>query len=183
MDYSFIRAILQGFEQLEILADLSDRRVMDIAIKSSGIDGQPRTINNDINLITELTNYKINLINLKVLVLDMVASLPYKDRLTARYRYVEGKKVNAIAKLLGLSIRSVFRILENIPKVCNEYFEILGLDDRWFLKTYSNEKWLMKLIKPKKKRNDCAENQRVKITDAVIESRPNPKSASILIGI
>lgn len=163
MNYEFIKAMLQGYEQLQILADISDRKVMDIAIKSSGIDGQPHEIFGDIKAITDLTNYKIDLINLKVLVMDMINSLPYKYRQVARKRYIERKKVHDIAKMLGLSIRSIFRLLEDLPEVCNEYFIKNGFDDDWFLKTYGNQKWLMKLCVQKTKNTQKKEKPDIKI--------------------
>ena len=177
MEYGFIKAMLEGYKSLRILADISDRKVLDIAIKSSCFDGQPRSIINDINAITMLTNQKINLINLKVLVMDMVDFLPYKYRQAARYRYIEGCKVSAVAEFLGLSVRSVFRLLHEIPKMCNAYFEEKGLDDGWFLKVYGNEKWLMKLCKYKEKKSVSFKKNNIKMIFDVSRCDKNRLSA------
>lgn len=179
MDNGFIKAMLEGYKSLGILADISDRKVLDIAIKSSCFDGRPCNIINDINAITMLTNHKIKLINLKVLVMDMVSFLPYKYRQAARYRFIDGCKVSAVAEFLGLSIRSVFRLLHVIPKMCNEYFETKGLDDSWFLKNYGNEKWLMKLCKYKEKKSVSFKKNNIKMIFDVNQSNTKLHTTSM----
>ena len=147
MNFVYIRAMLDCYKHIDKLADALDKRVMDIALKSSGFDGNFRPATHYIKAVTALTNQKIELINIKAIVLDMVKSLPYKYRQAAKYRYIDCLKVREIARLLGLSVRSVFRLLEQLPQYCDEYLNLCGLDDRWFLENYGAQKWITKYIK------------------------------------
>lgn len=158
MNGNFILAMLEGFGFLNTAAELLDKKVMDIAVSSSGFDGIPRQTMNDVKAINELTDRKINLINLKTLILDMVTKLPYKYRLLAKYRYLNGFKAYATAKMLGISLRTVFRWSENLGEECVKILTDLGYDDKLFEK-YWSEKWLAALVRqtptrqtPKKKK-------------------------------
>jgi hypothetical protein len=148
MNFVYIKAMLDCYKNIDKQADALDKKVMDIALKSSGFDGDFRPATHYIKAVTKLTNQKIELINIKAIVLDMIKSLPYKYRQIAKYRYIDCLKAREIAALLGLNIRTIFRLLERLPHYCNEYLNQSGLDDQWFLRNCGAQKWMAKYIKP-----------------------------------
>ncbi|HEY8423824.1 MAG TPA: sigma-70 region 4 domain-containing protein [Clostridia bacterium] len=147
MNSVYIKAMLDCFKHLDKLADALDKKAMDIALKSSGFDGNFRPATHYVRAITDLTNQKIDLINIKVIILDMINRLPYRYRLAARYRYIDNLKIREIAQKLNASSRSVFRLLEKVPAFCQEYLEKNGLDDQWFIENFANKKWMSKYLK------------------------------------
>lgn len=147
MNLIYIKAMLDCYKHIDKLADALDKRVMDIALKSSGFDGNFRPCSHYIKDITNFTNQKINLINIKVIIMDMIKSLPYKYRLVAKYRYIDCLKVSEIAQCLGLSVRSIFRLLRQVPEYCEKYLNSSGLDDKWFWENFGNKKWMTKYLK------------------------------------
>ncbi|HEY8443790.1 MAG TPA: sigma-70 region 4 domain-containing protein [Clostridia bacterium] len=147
MNSIFIKAMLDCYKHIDKLADALDKRVTDIALKSSGFDGSFLPASHYVRAITDLTNQKIDLINIKVVIMDMIKSLPYRYRIAARYRYIENLKIREIARFLGVSSRSVFRLLERTPIYCDEYLTKRGFDDEWFINNFSNKQWMSKRLK------------------------------------
>jgi RNA polymerase sigma factor (sigma-70 family) len=133
MNWTFIKAMLDCYKHLDKMADALDKRAADIALKSSGFEGNFLPASYYVRAITDLTNQKIDLINIKVVILDMIKSLPYRCRVAVKYRYMENLKIREIAQRLGISSRSIFRLLERTPIYCDEYLTKLGFDDEWFL--------------------------------------------------
>jgi AraC-like DNA-binding protein len=146
MNWTFIKAMLDCYKNIDKLADALDKRVTDIALKSSYY----------VRAITDLTNQKIDLINIKVVIMDMINNLPYRYRIAAKYRYVENLKIKDIAQRLGISTRSIFRLLERTPLYCDEYLTKRGFDDEWFLENFANKKWMSKHL-----RNNAAKEKTI----------------------
>lgn len=152
MKQEMIIAILEGYSRLDKLVKQTDKKVLDIALKSGGHgSGYPSTMR-DIELINYYTNRKINLINLKIIVCKMLDSLTPKLRNLAKMRYINRLNVKTTAERLNISVRTVFRHCNRLAEQCMtrffakypNYIEIL--ED-----IFHQEKWLSVLAERIKK--------------------------------
>ena len=142
------KTILSVYKYLEALSNSIDDLVRKKSINSAFYNnGRFDSAYSCANKIMRLTNRKVNLINLKVLVENTLLKLPLKYRQVLILNYVDGVKSCDIAETMHISNRTYFRVksesLERFADaLINEGFtkeklEEMFCDENWLTKLYN----------------------------------------------
>ncbi len=95
--------------------------------------------------IIELTQRKINLINIKVLVEDALNKLSFEHKRILMLCYVDGLKTSEITKLMGCVERTYFRKKDEALVGFGKAIKCMGIDERALDEMFGKEKWLRDL--------------------------------------
>lgn len=98
------------------------------------------------NDIIELTDRKINLINLKVLVEDGLNKLPFEQKRVLMLFYVDGLKTVEVTKLMGCVERTFFRKKDEAIVAFGKNLRCMGFDENRLCQMFGKEKWLRDLL-------------------------------------
>lgn len=140
------KTILSVYKYLEALSNSIDDLVVKKSINSAFYsNGRFDTAYDTANKIMRLTDRKINLINLKVMVEDALAQLPLKHRRILMLRYVDGVKSNEIALLMRVSNRTYFRVKNNAIEHFAKILVQKGYNKSKLEEMFCGENWLSKL--------------------------------------
>ena len=118
------------------------------ALNANQVSGKNLAYNDIYNVaenLINLTERKVNLLNLKVLVEIVIKSL---DRESAKYlilRYVDGFSFEQIASLKNVSERTAYRKLNRAVEQAGYILQREGFDEEKLNTKFSNEKWLYEL--------------------------------------
>lgn len=118
-DLYWTKTILTVYRYLERICGGMDKIIMQRALSSSNIVGQNYFYNNTFTLtqkIIDLSERKVTLINLKVLIEDSLAEIDEKDSQILIEKYVDGLRNPQLCESLGVGLRTIFRKIE-----CAEY--------------------------------------------------------------
>lgn len=96
--------------------------------------------------IIELTDRKINLINLKVLVDDGLNKLPFEQKRVLMLFYIDGLKTTEITKLMGCVERTFFRKKDEAIVAFGKNLKCMGFDESRLSQMFGKEKWLRELL-------------------------------------
>lgn len=98
------------------------------------------------NEIIELTERKINLINLKVLVEDGLNKLPFEQKRVLMLFYVDGLKTAEVTKVMGCVERTFFRKKDEAIVAFGRKLKCMGFDEVKLSQMFGKEKWLSNLL-------------------------------------
>ncbi len=140
------KTILSVYKYLEALSKAIDDLVLKKSINSAFYcNGRFDTAYECANKIMQLTNRKINLINLKVLVEDTLESIPLKYRRVLGLCYIDGVKTTECAELLHISNRTFFRLKNDAINVFTQKLIGLGYTKSKLEEIFCGENWLKNL--------------------------------------
>lgn len=136
------KTLLSLYRHFGVMANSIDNLVRRIGINSAFRHTIYDSTIVDSNKILELTERKIKIINLKVIVEDILADLNMKDLKILTLCYVDGVEYKKIIKLLNINQRTFFRRKEiAIARFSNKLAE-MGYDADKLEKYLHNENWI-----------------------------------------
>lgn len=145
------KTILSVYKYLEALSNSIDDLVVKKSINSALYsNGRFDTAYETANKIMRLTDRKINLINLKVLIEDVLSVLPSKYRKILILKYVDGVKGDDIALLMRVSNRTYFRFKNNAIEHFSKVLVSKGYNKQKLEEMFCGENWLNNLYRSNK---------------------------------
>jgi len=140
------KTILSVYKYLEALSNSIDDLVVKKSINSAFYNnGRFDTAYDCADKIMRLTNRKINLINLKVLVEDTLLKMPLKYRQILMLKYVDGAKSSDIAEILHVSMRTFFRVSNSALESFAKIMQMNGFSKEKLEDMFCGENWLKNL--------------------------------------
>ena len=139
------KTILTVYRYLERICGAIDKIIMQSALGSSNIVGQNYFYNNVYAIsqkLIDLSERKVTLINLKVLIEDTLTSLESADAQILIEKYFDGVKFKDLAEKHDFSMRTVFRKVENAEKSFKSKLAFRGYNDVALKKFLEKEKWI-----------------------------------------
>lgn len=115
-DLIWTKTLLTVYRYLERISGAIDKIIMQSALNSSNIVGQNYFYNNVYSIsqkLIDLSERKVTLINLKVLIEETLADIDEKSAKILIEKYFDGIKSKEIAERNSISMRTVFRKITN----------------------------------------------------------------------
>lgn len=146
MNYNaFSKTLLNIYNSLDAVCERIDKMVDNKAMAGAlGFGGGKNSLDLFNNLIN-LSQRKINLINLKIRIENAFSSLKEKQAKVLILKFVDGLTFKQIANLTGQSIRNCFRICEQAIENFSKYIKNEGLTEDKIENTYADEKWIFQI--------------------------------------
>jgi len=165
-NYAWAKTLLTIYKYLERITGAIDKIILQSAINSSNICGQNYYYNN-IHAISDkiinLSERKVLLINLKVLVDEILQSLPEKESVLLIGKFVEGFKCKEMVIQYDVSLRNMFRKIDGAVKMFSNKLNKMGFNDSKLSKMLKDEGWILNCHE-----RFCAEKEDVKIEKIVL---------------
>ncbi len=139
------KTLLMSYNYLERIADKIDNIITKEALGSRCVTFEMLIHNSSMsvsNRIIELSERKVKIINLKVLIEEMLAKVSDDDFSLLCQRFIEGKKVNEIMSLSSCSERTAFRRIENAVDSFAKVLKSTGYNDYKLQDMISGEAWI-----------------------------------------
>ena len=139
------KTILSVYRYLERISNAIDKIVKRSAFASGYLSQQNYYYNNVLSVsqkIIDLSQRKITLINLKVLIEDVLKTISKKDAQILIERYIDGDKCKQIAQKYNLSIRTIFRRIESAEIAFAKTLKIKGYCESKLTNFLKDEKWI-----------------------------------------
>ncbi|MDE6583704.1 MAG: hypothetical protein K2K31_03555, partial [Clostridia bacterium] len=147
------------YRYLERISGAIDKIIMKSALGSSNIIGQNYFYNNVFTIsqkLIDLSERKVTLINLKVLIESVLAEMDKKDAQILIERYFDGTKAKVLAESRNISIRTVFRKIADAEKSFTLKLHFKGFNDLKLNSLLSEEEWIKNVYR-KFSDNECEE--------------------------
>lgn len=141
----WVKTILSVYRYLERIANAIDKIVKKSALASGAITRENYYYNNVFSIsqkIIDLSDRKVTLINLKVLTEDVLKSIDKSDAKILIERYIDGLKCRQICENENISMRTVFRKLENAEISFAKNLKMRGYCESKIASFLKNEKWI-----------------------------------------
>lgn len=139
------KTILTVYRYLERICGAIDKIVMQSALGSSNIVGQNYFYNNTLTVsqkIIDLSERKVTLINLKILIEDTLAEINSQDAQLLIVKYLDGKDNSQILETLDMSKRSFFRKLPLAEMSFKRKLTSKGYNDIKLKNMLGKEAWI-----------------------------------------
>lgn len=136
------KTLLSLYRHLHTMANSIDNLIKRIGINSAFNHSVYNSTIKDSNKIIELTERKIKIINLKVIVEKGLNNLKEKDLKILVLAYVDGLNYKKIIELLGITERTYFRRKEIAIANFSENLSLLGYDAKKFSTYLKSENWI-----------------------------------------
>lgn len=147
------KTILSVYKYLEALSNSIDDLVLKKSINSAFYNnGRRNTCYDCANKIMQLTERKINLINIKVLVDDTLRLMPVWQRQLIAMCYIDNAKSEEISEMMHISLRTFFRkkneALQSFAKnlllqgFTKEKLELMFCGESWLNSLYNKNQQL-----------------------------------------
>ena len=139
------KTLLSVYRYLERIAGAIDKIIMQSALGSANIVGQNYFYNNVYSItqkIIDLSERKVTIINLKLLIEEALASMDSKDALILIEKYIDGIKSKDIMQKHDISMRTVFRKLDSAIKGFVSALQKKGFSGAKLEKMLENEGWI-----------------------------------------
>ncbi len=141
------KTLLSVYRYLESITGAIDNLIVKKGVNSMFYtDKRGLTTYDCANDIIELTDRKINLINLKVLVEDGLNKLPFEQKRVLMLFYVDGLKTTEVTKLMGCVERTFFRKKDEAIVAFGKNLKCMGFDEIRLSQMFGKEKWLSNLL-------------------------------------
>lgn len=140
------KTLLTSYRYLERIAGAIDKIIMQSALGSKNIFGQNYYYNNVMTIsqkIIDLSERKVTLINVKVLVEQTLAEIDEKDALILIEKFFDGYKFKDLMEKHDVSMRTVFRKFDNAIKSFSGRLNFKGYNDEKLYKMLKNEAWIL----------------------------------------
>jgi len=141
------KTILSVYKYLEALSNSIDELVLKKSINSAFYNnGRFNSSCYDCaNKIMQLTERKVNLINIKVLVDDTLSKMPLKYRQLLALSYIDNAKSEDIAEIMHISIRTFFRKKNEALNSFAKNLILQGYSKEKLENMFCGEHWLKNL--------------------------------------
>lgn len=139
------KTILSVYRYLERVCNAIDRICMQSALASGNILGSNFHNNNALAIsqkLIDLSERKVNLINLKILTDDILKSLAVKDAKMLVLVYCDGQKRKDIAQTCDISLRTVFRRIDTAEQSFAKKLVCKGYNAFVLAKMLKDEAWI-----------------------------------------
>lgn len=139
------KTILSVYRYLERVCNAIDRICMQSALASGNILGSNFHNNNALAIsqkLIDLSQRKVNLINLKVLTDEIFKSLSEKDAKMLILVYCDGQKRKDIAQRCNISLRTVFRRIDSAEQSFAKKLVCKGYNSFSLNKMLQGEAWI-----------------------------------------
>ena len=146
----WVKTILSAYPYLFKLADAIDRVVERRALNSFYVTSSNFASNNvyDIaNQLIDLSERKVNLINLKVLIENALKKCDKKNAKILILKYISRKKSLESSQMLSISLRTYFRRLPIAEKQFEIAIKKLGFDAGKLEEYSREEQWILDIKK------------------------------------
>lgn len=145
MNYkAFSKTLLEVYNSLEIVCERIDKMVDNKASEGStyGRTGNSLEL---FNSIINLTERKVNLINLKLRIEQSLIKLSPIEAKVLILKYVDRLTYKQISTLTNQNIRTTFRYVEKGIENFTKNIKLNGLTEEFIRNKYSEEKWLFQI--------------------------------------
>lgn len=140
------KTILSVYKYLEALSNSIDNLVLKKSINSAFYSSYRFDSCYDVaNKIMQLTERKINLINIKVMVDDTFESLPIKQRQLLALCYIDNIKSSIVADMMGISLRTFFRKKSEALNSFSKHMISKGYTKERIEDMFLGESWIRRL--------------------------------------
>lgn len=152
------KTILSVYKYLEALSNSIDDLVYKKSINSAFYsNGRYNTCYDCANRIMQLTERKVNLINLKVIVDDTLNMMPLHQRQILALSYIDNAKNEDIAELMHISIRTFFRKKNEALQCFAKNLLLQGFNVEKLEMMFGGEYWLKNLYNRNQQLEDSKE--------------------------
>ena len=152
---TWAKTLLTSYRYLERVAKAIDKIVMTRAINSFYTSGSNLSFNSITNVssdILSLTERKVNLINLKLILQEALESVSENHSALLVSSFVEGKNCYECAEVLSISLRTFFRRQNQALESFVKALALQSCDEKFFDDMLAGEGWIAQ-IKLKYSRN------------------------------
>ena len=139
------KTLLSVYRYLERLCGAIDKIVRKTAFSGANVNSQTFYFSNVYTIsqrIIDLSDRKVTLINLKLLIEDALKKMNSEDAKILIERYLDGTKRRVLAEKQGVSIRTVFRQIEKAEISFNKNLLCMGYSPTRLEKMLCNETWI-----------------------------------------
>lgn len=152
------KTILSVYKYLEALSNSIDNLVVKKSINSAFYNnGRYNTCYDCANKIIQLTERKINLINVKILVDDTLKLMSANQRQLLALCYMDNAKSEEIAEMMHVSIRTFFRKKNDALNSFSKNLLMQGFTREKLEDMFCGEDWLNNLYNRNKNFEDSKE--------------------------
>lgn len=145
-DLCWTKTLLGVYRYLEKISDAIDKIVLKSAINSSNILGYNYHKNNVLSIsqkIIDLSERKVTLINLKVLIECVLQKISDKDAVLLIEKYIDNTKIRVLAEKYNVSIRTIFRKINSAELEFSRKLASAGYNQFRLKEELRNESWIM----------------------------------------
>lgn len=137
------KTLLSVYKYLESISKAIDNLVMKKSINSSFYSNCKCANAFDCaNQLIELTERKLKLINLKVICEDAMCKLSSCYKRIVALCFIDGVKSSDVAKMLNISMRTLFRKKNEALNCFSKVLKNMGYDSKKLEELYGSEVWL-----------------------------------------
>ena len=142
----FAKTILSAYSSLEFFADKIDVLVRRRVAAGYSGNGICTSAQRQIEEIVVLMDKKANLINLRLLADEVLASTDRASRRVLEDKYIKKITPEETMEQLGISRRTFFRRLDRAEESFGKGCFARGCDTKWFEQNYFDQSWLKDLF-------------------------------------
>lgn len=139
------KTLLTSYKYLERICGAIDKIVLQSGLNCLDISGQNYFHNNTYAIsqrLIDLSDRKITLINLKVLVEEILQDIEQPEADILIKKYCDCLKTHEIANVLSISLRTAFRKIENAEMAFKSRLKTKGYSDIYLKLMLKDEKWI-----------------------------------------
>lgn len=169
-DLYWTKTILTVYRYLERICGGIDKIIMQKALGCSNIVGQNYFQNNTLSVsqkIIDLSERKVTLINLKVLIEQSLSAISQKDAQVLIEKYVDGTKNKDLAENMGVGLRTIFRKIESAEMAFKSKICLKGYNDIKLCDMLKNESWIKNVYNSIANKKDDFQMTNVEFSRAV----------------
>ena len=147
-DYVWAKTLLSVYRYLERIAGAIDKIIEKTGLGSANICGQNYYLNNIFTVsqkMIDLSERKVTLINIKVLVEEALKKIDPEDAEILIEKFFDGVKTREIVELHEISMRTAFRKIDSAIKSFASALVLKGFDDLRLEKMLQNEHWILQV--------------------------------------
>lgn len=147
MNVVIAETMLRAYPSLESVAEQIDRLVYRRAVLTHSLKSDCVCLNAErqVEQVVKLMNKKNNLINLKLVTDEILATLDDTAREILTGRYITKEHRDDVIARLGLSLRTYFRRLDKALRTFACECAVRGCDETWLEENYFDQSWLKNL--------------------------------------
>lgn len=156
-DLIWTKTLLSVYRYLERICGAIDKIVMKSALNSADILGQNYFYNNVYSIsqkIIDLSERKITLINLKILIEETLGEIDKKSARILIQKYFDGTKCKDIALINNVSLRTVFRKISNAENAFSCRLRMKGYNSFKLDNILKEEGWINNVFLRLSEKND-----------------------------
>ncbi len=139
------KTLLTVYRYLERIAGAIDKIILQSGLNSGFVSGQNYYSNNIFAVsqkIIDLSERKVTLINLKLLIESVLKDINQVDAEILIEKYFDGCKTKDLVDIHGISMRTVFRKLDGAANAFSSCLKMKGYSDAKLSKMLEKEGWI-----------------------------------------